>query len=157
MREKQERQRRKRKEATIVANGFTRRQSGDVADCRDLASLGVARRMEGKSRDLGRVPRFPCQVWIAELIAWCVLFPLLLPIMTVQDVPRNSFAGVFWGFIQLWRFFSYGLAVARLANLGNDYFHEYCRTPRENRELHVWHKIDAESQAKPKTTFEEFR
>lgn len=29
----------------------------------------------------------------------------------------------------------YGLAVARLANLGNDVFHQWCRTPRANKEI----------------------
>ena len=29
----------------------------------------------------------------------------------------------------------YGLAVARLANLGNDVFHAWCRTPRANKEI----------------------
>ncbi len=45
------------------------------------------------------------------------------------------------------QFFLYALAVSRLANLGNDVFHAWCRTPRSNH-------LTAEDPFVSKTSFE---
>jgi len=41
----------------------------------------------------------------------------------------------FWSWLAVAAFkvFGYGLAVARVANLGNDLTHHWCRTPRDNK------------------------
>ena len=46
----------------------------------------------------------------------------------------------------------YGLAVARLANIGNDLTHGFCRTPRVNKEIPDQPATPGET---PKSTFEE--
>jgi len=40
--------------------------------------------------------------------------------------------------------FVFGLAISRLANLGNDYFKQYCRTPRNT--VGLFEDFDKESQ-----------
>lgn len=64
-------------------------------------------------------------VWVAGL-AWTVLVAPEHPPAPTPAWPEACLAAV----RVACRWFVYVLAVSRLANLGNDLTHDYCRTPR---------------------------
>jgi len=68
--------------------------------------------------------------WVAFLLVLC---PLTLSLAV--DPPRHWLAGSVWAFFLLWRYAVYAFAVARLANLGNDLTHSWCRTPDTKKQI----------------------
>jgi hypothetical protein len=67
------------------------------------------------------------------LAVWVAFFFVLPPLTWLQPSrfpPTTILAGTSWGVIVLWQLAVYALAVSRLANLGNDLLHHWCRTPR---------------------------
>jgi len=63
-----------------------------------------------------------CGFCLAPWCSWLVLFIAFVPLA------ENSL----WAQLQVGiRLTVYGFAVARLANLGNDLTHKWCRTPRD--------------------------
>lgn len=77
---------------------------------------------------------FCLSVWVALLVL------LIVWAGEVRLYPPSSdwaaaLAGLWAVFFGLARWLVYALAVARLANVGNDLCHRRCRTPRENSEV----------------------
>jgi hypothetical protein len=99
--------------------------------------------LEGKIRTLLTCP-FCMSTWVAWIL---VLPPMFAARLAPAEAEALALAGLGWLFLALWRWIIYGLALARLANLGNDLAHARCRTPRADKEI--------PSLREPKTTFED--
>jgi hypothetical protein len=87
-----------------------------------------------------------CPFCLAPWVALWVLVPLLLP------EPRLDVQTLFywpsligWMGAGLWYWIVWGFAVARLANLGNDLTHKWCRTPHEEEDIQDPHGSDSKS------------
>jgi hypothetical protein len=72
------------------------------------------------------------------LTVWVSTAFVLVLMTERQGTPEGWFTFIIWAPFYLLRMFVYGLAVARLANLGNDLTHRWCRTPGGSR----WNRLN---------------
>jgi hypothetical protein len=85
---------------------------------------------------------------------------VLAVVLAVTVLPAGAMLGVWYVTVLVAKVLTVGFAVARLANLGNDLTHKWCRTPRDKTPEDLTEKpmvlnITVNQQApKPKTTFE---
>lgn len=75
-----------------------------------------------------------CGFCLAPWVAWLIVTPPLFlePFLQSLDDPWRRPGLVA---INIWRWIVYGFAVSRLANLGNDLTHAWCRTPDRHHDV----------------------
>lgn len=94
---------------------------------------GIRARYELEDDFFSRLYQCPfCfSVWLAPFAVFVIILPLRLP---GDDWP-GACRLVWVMLVFIAKLFVYALAVARLANLGNDLTYKWCRTPRPETEL----------------------